>query len=510
MPSFELILKTGCYVLLLFFGTHYIRTWAFRRYEAVTFECSAGAFLISVLLMLRNGFSWPLCALAAALLLAFLANAFCQWHFYMLLQDIIKEHFLDNAGVSDKEAADLKDKANNKKENKEALSFDQQRQHAISNTLYTMASVAIMPSYSRFIEESKLLNNPGGLIGLIKSILKRQRFQKKKYRMRDCFAENVNLIGPCKPRLDTMLRDATKVVAAPIHANDLALDYKEEKIGLVSFDILGFGALAAIWGFLPVYAGSSGSWSSLSLPLRAVLLLGLLLAFTALSSQLRHYAFARYENFWYELSFSALVAVSLRVFANLIADSGVAPIEWLALGVVLLLFLAASFANHHADRKLHDGINKFFDKLIYRIMPDSELNRAKRSFLRNLKTISEWAVVPFSTGKAKTEKTGDGRARDRKPLSQKIRRFRSINKEKENIPDLMASLIRQVEPNYPLNPVPAKKEPSEKPDLLPDDPLEVFSGDQAKQKFMKAIIIAAGVLSATAASCVWAGIAALF
>ena len=241
MPSFELILKTGCYVLLLFFGTHYIRTWAFRRYEAVTFECSAGAFLISVLLMLRNGFSWPLCALAAALLLAFLANAFCQWHFYMLLQDIIKEHFLDNAGVSDKEAADLKDKANNKKENKEALSFDQQRQHAISNTLYTMASVAIMPSYSRFIEESKLLNNPGGLIGLIKSILKRQRFQKKKYRMRDCFAENVNLIGPCKPRLDTMLRDATKVVAAPIHANDLALDYKEEKIGLVS---LTFSALA--------------------------------------------------------------------------------------------------------------------------------------------------------------------------------------------------------------------------------------------------------------------------
>ena len=159
MPQFDIFIITGLFFNIIVLGTHYIRTWAFNRHEAMTFECSSAAFLISLMMMIRYGVTIRLLVVAIVLLIAFAANAFAQWHFYMVLQDIIKEAF----------------------ERKSKLLRDQENAGYINNILQTMASVAIMPSFSRFIEESKLFNNPGGFIGLIKSVMKRQRFQKKNY-----------------------------------------------------------------------------------------------------------------------------------------------------------------------------------------------------------------------------------------------------------------------------------------------------------------------------------------
>ena len=161
MPSADLVIITGLFLIIIVFGTHYIRTWAFNRHEAITFECSSAAFLFSLLLMIRYGVTWKLLLAAIVLFIAFAANAFSQWHFYMVLQDIIEKAF------------ESKSKYLRKKENA----------YYINDILKTMASVAIMPSFSRFIEESKMFNNPGGFIGLVKSVMKRQRFQKKKYLM---------------------------------------------------------------------------------------------------------------------------------------------------------------------------------------------------------------------------------------------------------------------------------------------------------------------------------------
>ena len=464
MPSFDLILKTGLFLILLFFGTHYIRTWAFSRYEAVTFECSSAAFLISLLIILRYGYSKPLGLLAAALLVAFIANALTQWHFYMVLQGIIQEAFSRKAEYLKKQAK---------------ASF-------INEMLLTMASVAIMPSFSRFIEESKLFNNPGSFIGLIKSLLKRQRFQKKKYLMRECFADNINMIGPCKPGINSMMKDRNPVIPDPVHANDLALKKKHEITGLITFDVLGFGALAAVWIFLaaahapaaPAAAGETGA-------LNAVLVLLVLILCTCLSHFLRHLAFARYESFGYELSFSALVAVSFGIFEDLVSLGRASWPAWLAFGLVLLLFIAASFVNRRTDKTLHKEINEKIENNILRLItPATETDRTKRRFLRNMKTIIEWAVVPFPNG---------GRIISVLMAlmpGRKMAAFEETNRKKQEMPDLMEKLIDSIVPEHAHI-------------LSPDD----FRVPAGKLLCSKWIINAAGLLGiGIIVFCIWTGI----
>ena len=498
MPSFELILITGCYLLILVFGTHNARTWAFSRHEAVTFECSAGAFLISLLMMVRFGFSWPLGVTALLLFLGFVGNAFSQWYFYMVLQGIIKKAFAFKAEL-------LKESG---------------RKTFINDKLRTMASVAIMPSFSRFIEESKFFNNPGGFIGLIKSIMKRHRFQKRKYMMRECFADSVNLIGPCKPAIDEMMFDEKHVVPAAIHANDLALDYKDEKKGLFAFDALGFGALLFIW-FVLAKVGPSSAAPALPGAVRFALTVLILLLFTALTHLLRYYAFARYESFGYELSFAAVVASSFGIFEDLLSDAPVRPAAWLAFCLVLALFLAASVYNRRTDKKLHRDINAKFDAVIEHIAPVTETARAKRRFLQNLKTISEWAVVPFpQVGKllesllsllygpapaaAGTDGAADGKAEekrdveqtgpDKKSFGEKLSdywtEFRDFSPQKQRMPELMGELVDEV--------IPESRDRIAAADFRLDD---------KELPVAKAYIDAAGVLSlVVVAVCAWTGI----
>ena len=420
MPSLEIVLKTGCFLFAIVFGTHYIRTWAFNRHEAITFECSSTAFLISILVIVRCGYTKRFGIIAACLLIAFIANAFSQWHFYMVLQRIIEKAF---ATKSDR----LK---------------KQEDAYYINNILQTMASVAIMPSFSRFIEELKMFNNPGNIIGLVKSIMKRQRFQKKKYLMRECFAENVNMIGPCKPTIDSMVYDPKHIVSSAIHANDLALGYSDEKKGLFSYDILGFGGLFVLWYNLAANLASLSVESKTGTISAAAIALIAMLGFTCICHILRHFGFARYESITYELSCTVLMTASFFVFMDIVSPDGFSRKECYILALLLFLFLTASFINRKTDKALHKDINNKFEEIIYHIPPDSETNRTKRKFLNNLKFISEWVVVPFP---------GDERRIDLVSaimLTPKLRLFDSINQKKKEIPALMEKLVDRIVPEY--------------------------------------------------------------
>ena len=421
MSDFATVLKITAYLLALIFGVHFTRTLAFNRYEAVTFECSSVAVLVSLLLIWKCGVSPRLALLFAVLLAAFFCIAFAQWHFYMNLQDIIKKAFEPRTAYLKKHGAD----------------------YFVTETLSTMASVAVMPSFSRFIEESKLFNNPGGFIGLIKSIMKRQRFQKKKYLMRESFAENVDLIGPCQPMIESPGPEREGLIPAAVHANDLALGYKDEKAGLLSFDILGFGALAAIFLILLRSYLNPNGWLPTAGPTwdKTVLMCLAAGVFTLVSHCLRHFAFARYESVCYELSFTALVIVSFRVFDGFMTGT-LSTHSFIILGLTVLVFLTLSCINRHQDRALHRKINQKYDEIMDQISLEYETDRAKRRFLRNLKLISEWAVVPFPGSKASSDFF------KRVIPVRKLREFEEINQKKQDMPHLTEELIDRIVPEF--------------------------------------------------------------
>jgi hypothetical protein len=302
-----------------------------------------------------------------------------------------------------------------------------------------MASVAIMPSFSRFIEESKYFNNPGNLIGLIKSIMKRQRFQKKKYLMRDCFAEILNLIAPCKPDISKMMAD-TSVVPGTIQANDLALDKSEEITGLVTYDVLGFGAHIAM--FLVLLRIALKGTENVTVPLsslqKTVFMALSALLFTAVSRVLRHFGFARYESFSYELSFTTLVIASFRVLAFLLDGQTVTGSPLLILVASAAVFLFMSWRNRHVDDLLHEKTNTCFKEVIDDITFDTETDRIKRRILKDLDTISDWTVVPY-TGTAK--KTSVALEPD---FTYSFSNFEAINSRKEIMPALTADFVNKV------------------------------------------------------------------
>lgn len=419
MPSLSTILKTGCFLIPLVFGTHYIRTWAFNRYEAVTYECSSAVFLISVLQILTEGYSWQFGLLTVILLLAIIGNTCSQWRFYVILQERIKEkiNYRFNRLIDEKKTSRDVEK------------------------LQTMAMVTIMPSFSRFIEESKAFNNPGNIIGLIKSLMKRQRFLKKKYLMRELFAECVNMIGPCKPGNQKAAQDKDKIPSA-IHAYDLALNYEEEKKGLLSFDVLGFGGLADIWFYLALNYDQPFQITChvVRSDCMAAVLVFVVLVFTVVSLLLRHFAFARYESFGYELSFSSLVATSFLLYRSIISQGEVSMYGWAIFVSVLVGFLTASIIHHGTDKGLHKKINKNFDTIIESISPTSETNRNKRLFLKNMKTISIWAIVPFF-GNSKCSEIFVTLM-----PTKKMKEFEMNNQERIKMPKLMRDLLKSVVP----------------------------------------------------------------
>lgn len=401
-------------LLALILITHFIRTWAFNRHEAVTFESSAITTLFALMALWCYGTDGIRAAVLSAFAVMFALNALLQWHFFLELQDVIDKVFSKRfPGKTEKD-------------------------NSLRQALKTMASVAIMPSFSRFIEESKLFNNPGSLIGLIKSIMKRQRFVKKKYQMRECFAENLNLIGPCKPEIDEMMNDSVQVVPGAVHANRLALGYKSEIKGLVSYDVLGFGAHIVLTVMLVYYLRHPQTAVLQNFtPEKALWMILSILAFIAFGFYLRRIGFARDESVFYEFSYTGMLVVIFRVMSLLLAGKAVTDLQWALLSVYCLLFILVSQRYKSLNKAFHTRINELFDHLIDNISVEKETDRTKRRFLSNLKTICEWTLEPFSgirKGKNIIRFRGTG----------KWAAFESIMDEKKKMPELTADLIRKV------------------------------------------------------------------
>lgn len=406
------ILMFFLFLLILSLVTHYIRTWTYGRHEAVTFEMSFIMAFFSLMFLWRYGFNGTRVILLVVLTVMFAANAFLQWHFFMELQGIMKKA-LDKrfSGANDDETKTRKE------------------------SLLTMASVSIMPSFSRFIEESKLFNNPGSLIGLIKSIMKRQRFQKKKYQMRECFAENLNLIGPCKPEIDSITSDEEKYVQGAVHVNDLALGYRSERIGLISYDVLGFGAQLIVAFML--YLRNGAEVLTDSSPAKTYAIAASAAAFMALDLFLRVIGFARDESVFYELSYTGMLLVLFRVLITFLLGGSVSVLQWALLAGYAALFLFVSFCYRSLDKAFHKRINLLFDKLIYNIPVENETDRIQRRFLTNLKTICEWTLDPFLN-------KGESGWMNLLGNSDNMKKFRGIMEDKKRMPEMTADLIKDV------------------------------------------------------------------
>ena len=406
------ILMAFLFLLILSLVTHYIRTWTYGRHEAVTFEMSFIMAFFSLMFIWRYGLNGVRGILLVVLTVMFAANAFLQWHFFMELQDIMKKA-LDKrfSGANDEETKTRKD------------------------SLLTMASVSIMPSFSRFIEESKLFNNPGSLIGLIKSIMKRQRFQKKKYQMRECFAENLNLIGPCKPEIDSLTSDEEKYVQGAVHVNDLALGYRSERIGLISYDVLGFGAQLIVAFML--YLRNGAEVLTDSSPAKTYAIAASAAAFMALDLFLRKIGFARDESVFYEMSYTGMLIVLFRVLLPFFYREEVSVLQWALLAGYAALSLFVSFCYRSLDKAFHKRINLLFDKLIYNIPVENETDRTQRRFLTNLKTICEWTLDPFLS-------KGENRWMSFLGNSDNMKKFRRIMEDKKRMPEMTADLIKDV------------------------------------------------------------------
>ena len=434
------------YLLILTFATHFIRTFAFSRHEGVTFECSIITVVISYVQIIENGLSWLTLGQFLIFLFFFIFNAFSQHKYYLKLQTRIDDAFGKRAVV---------------------LSDDWKKDF-ITDNLKTLASVAIMPSFSRFIEESKYFNNSGNIIGLTKTIMRRSRFQKRKYLMREKFSDCINYIGPCKATVELTIDDKhNDDVSDAVLPNDLALDFKDEKWGLFDFDVSGFGAMLILFIGISLYNATPEIFPAtmnFTVPLfvHIIVLVGIIL----LTHILRIMAFARYESLPYEIVFVSLIIASYLFFqsyktilSNLFLASG--RWAWISLGIFLLffiLFLAVSLINYSMDKKLHKRINKVFDTIITDIAYRNETFRVQRKFLEHLKYISEWAITPnytnptqaflkfltaISSLAARPLKKSKKDSGESKPKTD----FGTLIGEKKDTPKLMVELILSLKPD---------------------------------------------------------------
>lgn len=422
--------RFSVYIVILVFGTHFVRTWAFNRHEAITFEFSSVAAICPILFIVYYGYDIRLIWLLLVLMIMFIGNAFTQWHFYGVLQERIKEAFKERDQYLKKHEKD----------------------NTVVDRIRIMASVAIMPSFSRFIEESNLFTNPGNPIGLIKSIIKRERFQNKKYQMRERFADSVNLIGACKPAINSMVKDDSDVVPGAIRANDLAIDYSDEVIGLLTYDILGFGAGIILFFFIKKYyyyvvEGSAIHPLILSVSRKGIPLFSVeigiiivILLFVCVSYLLRHLGFARYESFGYEVSFTALVISSFFAVMPLIEGGEVTKERILVSCSYLFIFIFLSFINRYSDKKLHSKTDSLFDSILSDIRMSNETDIIKRRFIKNLKGVSEWTIVPYPGTPKRSELI------KRIMLTKKLRDFENDNQMKQEMPRITKELIQKVVP----------------------------------------------------------------
>lgn len=320
----------------------------------------------------------------------------------------------------------LQSKLNKVIKNKTENIGEKTKRDFLEKTILYLSSAAVVPSFSRFIEESHLFNNPGGFIGMVKSIMGRNRFHKNKYLMRIKIADMVNLVWVGKNSGENSVNPSG--VAEFIHDEDIALDYKDEKIGLVAFDVFGFGAIIIVG--IVMYLERIGMITSNTSCKMPVIMLAMGLLFLVVVSHVcRHYAFERYENIVYEFSFATILTVSYLFFVKGTYEK----IDYILLGIGILQFLLISLINRIFDKKLHKGIDQKLNNIIRLVDIDTEIGRVIKRSVENLKVISLYSIST-QNGKqnGKNSILGSRLEKGDKKLYNKSWKIENFDTEKRN------------------------------------------------------------------------------
>ena len=389
MNIFIILALLFAVIIVIVFVPHFVRTVLFGRYEAVTYECNVVAFLVSFFFLVKYNSFFP-CIIFLILLIA---SGLSQFYFYMKMQKGVLEIF--------------KEKRRKEKKNRTFLDM-----------IKIMVSCTIVPSFSRFIEESNPFNNPGNFIGLIKTYMKRKRFHKKKYLIRDVSADMINSFGYGKVPKDEVVtenalgeKEKNYVEIETYVPEQFAFDTKNEIAGLVAFDGTGFGAIAILTVFLLLFLRDNAGNAVWNVVNRSTWPFGIIFLILPLIIWFfRYLAFANREYIqWEYISSFSLFMWFTFVFKWLTSGFDLSHMILTAISTVIYLI---SLAMISVNEKKRTGVFiKMLDDRIYELKketkakyvkdifdPDnkdkdkntyvSEVNRVKIRYLENIRQIT--------------------------------------------------------------------------------------------------------------------------
>ena len=434
-------------ILVIVFAPHFVRTVLFGRYEAVTYECNVVAFLVSYFFLVKYNSFWPI----IVFLILLVASGVAQFYFYMKLQKTVLKIF-------------------SKKKKKEERN---ERNDRFLDMIKIMVCCTIVPSFSRFIEESNPFNNPGNFIGLIKTYMKRKRFHKKKYLIRDVSADMINSIGYGKatPKKGSDVNDFNFVEIKTYEPEEFALDKKNEIAGLVAFDGTGFGAIAILTVFLLLFLKDNAGNAAWSVINRSTWPFGIIfLIFPIIIWFFRYIAFANREYIqWEYISSFSLFMWFTFVFKWL--TSGFDLSHMIIAVISTAIYLIALIMISINEKKRTKGFTEMLDdkiKLLKRHTKDeyvksivdspkgdakdkseyvSEVNRVKLRYLENIRQITPSMIssgrIPVKMGDKEKKKfeefsLDEDIEADEKKSGNTIRFFKNIMFYKKYMPELLS------------------------------------------------------------------------
>lgn len=397
--------------VILVFSFHYIRTYSQSRYEAVTFECIVVSMYISLANLFFFGLSYKNIYLYTTVILAGMLalNAFHQYKYLKLMKDRIKKAVNDiiadirkTQNKNSDKTADLITKSSDSEQNS-----PEDVRISYYDNLREIGLIVIAPTFSSFIEENELFNNPGGMIGMTKAMLGgRKRFHKKKYEMRERIAELLNLAGPYVSQSGSEELQIVK-------PRDLALEVKDEKGGLIRFDLVGFLSFLVFFAIviLSTYKhsfGTAGSFLQVNLS-DALIFTGILIGLGLFTWAMRQIAFGRKESPLYEVASSFMIVSVWKEFWDLTQYKALPDYRRIiVLAIIFILWILISFICIKSNKKIHKAINYVFDDINKKLDQyedkNSKINdqikeiiRIRRLCVQNLQAVTQCILdSPFA------------------------------------------------------------------------------------------------------------------
>ena len=364
--------------VILVFSFHYIRTYSQSRYEAVTFECIVVSMYVSLANLFFFGLSFNNIYLYTTVILAGMLglNTYHQHKYLNMMKERIKKA--------------VNDIIDDIKKTKDQNSTEDIRISYYEN-LKAIGLTVIAPTFSSFIEENELFNNPGGMIGMTKAMLGgRKRFHKKKYEMRERIAELLNLAGPYVSQSGSEELQIVK-------PKDLALEVKDEKGGLIRFDVVGFSSFILFFAIvvLSTYKhsyGESGSFLQMNLS-DALIFTGLLIGLGLFTWAMRQIAFGRKESPLYEVASSFMIVGAWKEFWDLTQYKAAPDYRRIiVLAIIFILWILISVICITSNKKIHKAIDKEFAGINKELDQYEENNNKKSDQIKEIIRIRRLCV----------------------------------------------------------------------------------------------------------------------